>query len=78
MLWRTTHLLTSPLEGQSPPAPVAAGTPGFGWPAIGLRGGALRPVRLPIVPAGSYRIVKDVRIGPRATHVAAYIAIRAA
>jgi hypothetical protein len=79
ILWRTVYLLSYPLPGQtSPPDPVKAGTPGFAWRDVGLTGGKPRPVRLPLVDPGAYRIVKDVSFGARRTRVAAYLTIRPA
>ncbi len=77
--WQSVFHLQFPLPADAPPPePVAVGTPGYGWVSIGFIGGAPRPVRLPVVEPGRYRIVKEAAAGARRTHLVAYLTIRPA
>lgn len=77
--WRSVFHLFHPLPDDArPPEPIAVGTPGVGWPFIGFIGGRPRPVLLPVVEPGRYRIVKETTVRGRGTHVAAYLTIRPA
>jgi len=77
--WRSVFHLSYPLPDDAPPPePIAVGTPGVGWRLIGFIGGGPRPVRLPVVEPGRYRIVKEITVRARRTHVVAYLTIRPA
>lgn len=64
-LWRSLFHLLHPLPGRTaPPAPVPVGPP-FARPQVALGAGTPRPVRLPDVAPGGYRIATQVTIGSR-------------
>lgn len=59
--WRPFYgLYVGTPEQGSPGPPVLLGPDGFAVNAIGLTGGGPRPVRLPDVPPGTYRISRSV------------------
>jgi hypothetical protein len=72
--WVSTHHLPYPLSGQTAPPPVPVGA-NYVIPSVGFFGGAPRPVRLPLVAPGQYRIAKDVSIGSRRRRLLATLTI---
>jgi Family of unknown function (DUF6281) len=75
--WRSIYHLpfSLPDTGAEPPPPVAVGTPGYGVRDVGFYGAKSRPVRLPAVPAGQYRIAKQVSRNGRQRWLVAYLTI---
>lgn len=60
--WRAVYRLAWPVSSGAPTA-APFGEP-FSVPAIGLVGGASRPLRLPAVEPGPYRLAKRIFVGP--------------
>lgn len=73
--WRSLYHLVHPSPGSAdPPAPVVVAGP---WAriSVGLGGEAPRPVRLPDVAPGAYRLAKRVRVGGRSRWLFAPLSI---
>ncbi len=64
-----------PDASPEPPPPVAVGGREYFVPLIGYLGTKSRPVRLPLVPAGQYRIAKQISQNGRQRWLVTYLTI---
>jgi hypothetical protein len=77
--WRSLYYLQYPQPGENAPGPpIAVGMPGEPRSADILVGEEPRPVQLPLVDQGDYRIGKEVLIGARSRWLFAHLTILAA